>query len=49
MPVLTNQNSGSNNGSHASTETAVKHDRQGLVHDDVTEEQGDQNPMFALL
>lgn len=47
--ALTNQDSGSNDSSHASTKTAVKHDGQRLVHNDVAEEQCDQNPMFSLL
>lgn len=46
--VLTNQDSGSYDSSHASTKTAVKHDRQRLVHNDVTKEQCDQNPVFSL-
>lgn len=47
--MFTNQDSGSNDGSDASTETAVEHDGQGLVHDDVAKEQGDQNPMLSFL
>ena len=44
----TDQNSAADNGRNASAETAIEHDGERLVDDDVGEEEGDEDPVLAL-
>lgn len=46
---LTDQDRRTNDGSDTTAKTAVEHHGQGLVDNDIAQQQGDQDPMFSLL
>lgn len=49
MGPPTNQDGTADDGRPASSKRSVEHNRQCLVCDDVAEQQGDENPVLALL
>lgn len=45
---LTDENGTPNDGGDATAQEAIENDGQGLVDDDVCEEEGDEDPVLAL-